>query len=49
MPKKTAKPLDELDKKTNPNIVKQAKENAKREIALDKQRRALFESSQDKK
>jgi hypothetical protein len=38
MLKKVARSLDELDKKTKPSIVRQAKENAKREKDLDKAR-----------
>ncbi|WP_444928641.1 hypothetical protein ACJJIF_12270 [Microbulbifer sp. SSSA002] len=44
MPKKIAKSLEELDAKTNPAIVRQAKENARRQIALDKAKLAQFES-----
>ncbi len=43
MPKKIAKPLEELDRKTNPEIVRQAKENARRKIEIEKSKKAEFE------
>ncbi len=43
MPKKIAKPLEDLDRRTNPEIVRQAKENARRKIEIEKAKEEEFE------
>lgn len=48
MPKKIAKPLEDLDRRTNPEIVRQAKENARRKIEIETAKKAEFEQKSRK-
>ncbi|GAB2196368.1 hypothetical protein [Sessilibacter sp. MAH4] len=48
MAKKIVKPLENFDRRTNPEIVRQAEENARRKIEIETAKKAEFEQKSRK-